>query len=270
MLMSSHGISGAGRAELAAVVGRRRFIAPADVALELGVDRQVAARRLAHWAENGWLRRVRRGLYIPVPVEAERPEGWSQDALVVAAATWSPCYFTGWTAASHWSLTEQTFRTTVVKTTQRVRRSEVRLLDSDYLLMHIAENRMAWGMRSSWHEEVRLQIADPARTVVDILDTPRIGGGIRHAAEILDAYLDTDDSASLIEYAGRLGNRAVFKRLGYLTESLGLDQPELIAACRAHLSTGIVLLDPGAPPSGPRVPTWGLRANVRVTPQGPS
>jgi predicted transcriptional regulator of viral defense system len=268
--MSSHGISGAGRAELAAVAGRRRFIAPADVALELGVDRQVAARRLAHWAEKGWLRRVRRGLYIPVPVEAERPEGWSQDALVVAAATWSPCYFTGWTAASHWGLTEQMFRTTVVKTTQRVRRSEVRLLDSDYLLMHVAEDRLAWGMRSSWHEEVRLQIADPTRTIVDILDTPGIGGGIRHAAEILDAYLDTEDSTRLIEYAERLGNRAVFKRLGYLTEALRRDEPELIAACRARLSAGIVLLDPDAPPGGPRIPVWGLRANVRVAPQSPS
>jgi predicted transcriptional regulator of viral defense system len=270
LLMSSHGISGAGRAELAAVAGRRRFIAPADVAVELGVDRQVAARRLAHWAEKGWLRRVRRGLYIPVPVEAERPEGWSQDALVVAAATWSPCYFTGWTAASHWGLTEQMFRTTVVKTTQRVRRSEVRLLDSDYLLMHVAENRLAWGMRTSWNEDVRLQIADPTRTVVDILDTPRIGGGIRHAAEILDAYLNNEDSARLIEYAERLGNRAVFKRLGYLTEALGCDEPELIAACRARLSAGIVLLDPDAPQGGPRTPKWGLRANVRVAPQSPS
>ncbi len=268
--MSSHGISGAGRAELAAVAGRRRFIAPVDVALELGVDRQVAARRLAHWAEKGWLRRVRRGLYIPVPVDAEHPEGWSQDALLVAAATWSPCYFTGWTAASHWGLTEQMFRTTVVKTTQRVRHSEVRLLDSDYLLMHVAEDRLAWGMRSSWHEEVRLQFADAARTVVDILDMPGIGGGIRHAAEILDAYLDTEDSARLIEFAERLGNRAVFKRLGHLIEALGRDEPELIAACRARLSAGIVLLDPNAPPGGPRIPMWGLRANVRVAPQGPS
>ncbi len=162
------------------------------------------------------------------------------------------------------------FRTTVVKTTQRVRRSKVRLLDSDYLLMHVAEDRLAWGMRSSWHEEVRLQIADPTRTVVDILDTPGIGGGIRHAAEILDAYLETEDSARLIEYAERLGNRAVFKRLGYLTEALGGHEPELIAACRARLSAGIVLLDPDASPGGPRIPMWGLRANVRVTPQNPS
>ena len=129
---------------------------------------------------------------------------------------------------------------------------------------------MAWGIESVWHEEVRLQIADPARTVIDILDTPRIGGGVRHAAEILGAYLDDYDVLRLVEYGDRLGNRAVFKRLGYLVEALGRDEPDLIAACRARLSAGMALLDPDAPPDGPRVAAWGLRANVRVAPEAPS
>jgi len=268
--MSSRGISGSGRTELAAVAGRRRFISPEDAAAELGIDARVAARKLAHWAEQGWLRRVRRGLYIAVPVEAERPEGWSQDTLLVAAAVWSPCYFTGWTAAGHWSLTEQVFRTTIVKTAQRVRTSEVRLLDADYLLIHIPEEIMAWGVESIWHEEVRLHIADPARTVIDILDVPRIGGGIRHAAEILDTYLDEHDPLRLVEYAERLGNRAVFKRLGYMVEALGREEPELISACRTHLSTGLALLDPDGAPDGPRVSAWNIRANARIDPGSPS
>lgn len=268
--MSSHGISGSGRTELATVAGRRRFISPEDAASELGVDARVAARKLAHWTEQGWLRRVRRGLYIAVPVEAERPEGWSQDAMVVAAAVWSPCYFTGWTAAGHWSLTEQVFRTTVVKTARRVRASGVRLLDADYLLTHIPEKTMAWGIEAIWHEEVRLHMADPARTVIDILDAPRIGGGIRHAAEILDTYLDEHDPLRLVEHAQRLGNGAVFKRLGYMVEALAREEPELISACRTRLSTGLALLDPNGPPDGPRVPAWNIRANARIDPGSPS
>ena len=177
---------------------------------------------------------------------------------------------TGWTAAGHWSLTEQVFRTTIVKTARRVRVAEVRLLDADYLLTHVPEDQMAWGVESIWHEEVRLHIADPARTVVDILDAPHIGGGIRHAAEILDTYLDEHDALRLVEYAERLGNRAVFKRLGYLIEALGRDEPELISECKARLSTGLALLDPDGPPDGPRVPAWGIRANVRIAPESPS
>jgi hypothetical protein len=54
---------------------------------------------------------------------------------VVAAEVWNPCYFTGWTAAQHWALTEQVFRTTVLKTSERVRAATARLLDQDYLVL---------------------------------------------------------------------------------------------------------------------------------------
>jgi predicted transcriptional regulator of viral defense system len=268
--MSALGISAVGRAELAAVAGRRRFITPNDVVGELGVGAPAAARKLANWAEQGWLRRVRRGLYIAVPVDAADPSGWSEDSMVVANTVWAPCYFTGWTAANHWALTEQVFRTTVLKTTRRVRDSGVRLLDSDYLLAHVATDAMTWGLSSVWHEEIRLRLADPARTVVDILDRPSIGGGIRHAAEIVGAYLDGNDPAQLVTYGDRLGNRAVFKRLGYLLEALSIDAPELVAACHARISAGVALLDPDGPKDGPRVPRWGIRANVRVAPESPS
>jgi predicted transcriptional regulator of viral defense system len=268
--MSHRGISGSGRTELAAVVGRRRFVTPNDVAGELGIDSHAAAMKLAHWAAEGWLRRVRRGLYIPVPVDAESPRAWSQDALVVATAVWSPCYFTGWTAANHWGLSEQVFRTVVLKTARRVRSATAHLLDTDYLIAHVNDEVMAWGVESVWHEEVRVRIADPARTLVDILESPRLAGGIRHAAEILAAYLDEHGAESLVEYGDRLANRTVFKRLGYLLEALGRDEPELIAACHNRVSAGVSLLEPGGPAEGPRVAAWGLRANVRVAPEGPS
>lgn len=269
MLQDGRGISGPGRAELAAVLGDHRFVSPESAACALSVDAKVAARKLAHWAEQGWLRRVRRGLYIAVPVEAP-PRSWSQDALVLASEVWSPCYFSGFTAARHWGLTEQVFRTTLVKTAQRVRTATASLLDAKYLLMHVTEDTLEWGMKAAWQEEVRLLFADPARTVVEILDAPRIGGGIRHAAEILRAYLDEHEGERLVEYALRLGNRTVLKRLGFLLESQGWGAPELIAACRAELSSGISLLDPDGPRTGPRVPVWRLRANVVLEPREPS
>ena len=43
-------------------------------------------------------------------------------------------------------------------------------------------------------------IADPARTVIDVLDAPRLGGAIRNTADILHAYLGEHDAALLIEY----------------------------------------------------------------------
>jgi len=265
------GISPTGRSELATLLSSgRRFVTPGNVVEALGVDAETAARKLSRWATEGWLRRVRRGLYIPVPVDAANPAAWSEDALIVAAAVWSPCYFTGWTAANHWALSDQVFRTTVLKTTRRVRASSVRLLDHDYLVTHVMPAAMEWGMKTEWRGETRLRIADPARTVIDILDTPRLGGGIRHGAEILSAYLEDHNPAILIESGDRLGNRAAFKRLGYLVEVLGQDPSGLIEACRERVSAGMSPLDPDGPPGGFRVTRWGLRVNVRLGPEEPA
>jgi len=245
-------------------------VTPGDVVQALGVDHVTAAKKLARWAAEGWLRRARRGLYIPVPLDAAIPGTWSEDALIVATEVWAPCYFTGWTSASHWSLTDQVFRTTVLKTNRRVRASSARLLDHDYLVAHVAQTQMEWGIQTDWRGEIRLLFADPARTVIDILDNPRLGGGIRHCAEILAAFLDDNDPTQLVDYGDRLGNRAVFKRLGYIVEALGKDRSGLLDACRRRLTAGISPLDPDGPAGGRRVTRWGLRVNGLVGPEDPA
>jgi predicted transcriptional regulator of viral defense system len=129
---------------------------------------------------------------------------------------------------------------------------------------------LAWGLKSDWRGDIRLRFADPARTVVDILDSPKIGGGVRHAAEVLGAYFDENDPMVLIDYGDRLGNRAIFKRLGYMAETLELGTPDLIAACLERLSSGISSLDPDGPAGGRRIMRWGLLINVKLAQDGPS
>lgn len=269
-VLAPSGISASGRGDLAALTARgRRLISVADAAAALRLDERTAARKLARWTAQGWLRRVRRGLYIPVPIEAEDPDSWSEDPLVLAAAVWHPCYFTGWTAANHWGLTEQLFRTTVVKTAARVRTTEARLLEHDYLLTHVDARLIEWGTKPVWRDDRRVLMADAARTVVDALDAPALCGGVRTVADVLSAYLDEFDWRTLIEYGDRLGNRAVFKRLGYLVEATS-GPDELVPECRARVSAGFSLLEPSAPAIGRRVVRWGLRLNVDIVPLGVS
>ena len=192
-----------------------------------------------------------------------------EDPLVVAAEV-RPGYFTGWTAAGQWSLTEQVFGTTVVKTTARVRSSSVRLLDHDYLITKADEDDLTQGLTSQWRAEVTLRFADPARTVIDILDMPKLGGGMRHSAEILAAYLESHRPRTLLTYGDRLGNRTVFKRLGYCLEARNLNAPELAQACQYRLSAGISPLDPDGPGGGRVVTRWNLRINATIAADNPS
>ena len=59
---------------------------------------------------------------------------------------------------------------------RRLRASAQRLLDHDYLLAHVAEDDLRWGMAVEWRDGRRIAIADRARTMVDVLDNPRLGG----------------------------------------------------------------------------------------------
>jgi predicted transcriptional regulator of viral defense system len=189
---------------------------------------------------------------------------------VVASRVWAPCYFSGWTAARQWNLTEQVFLTTILKTSARVRESEASLLDHNYLVGHVSPAALSWGLMTEWRGESRLRFASPARTVVEILDRPKIGGGLRQAGDVLTAYFEDSNPAELVETGDRFGNRAVFKRLGYLVETLGLDQAGLLAACAERVSSGISALDPDGPAGGRRVMRWGLRVNATVVREGAS
>ncbi len=103
------GISKRSREQLARLTSRGRHLVTVDDATErLNLTRSDAAKLLARWSQQGWLRRVRRGLYIAVPVDVENPELWSEDPMVLATAVWSPCYFTGWTAGSCLACPEHT------------------------------------------------------------------------------------------------------------------------------------------------------------------
>ncbi len=254
-----------GRRELATLFSRgQRTTTVDDAAVALGLDKPEAAQRLAAWAANGWLRRVRRGLYLAVPVDAPDPHAWTEDSWYLADLVWRPCYITGWSAANHWSLTDQVFRSTVVATTGRVRQVEQQLAGNNYLVHHVDDSWLEWGLRSEWRHDRRVLVADPVRTVAEMLGVPALGGGIRHVVEILDGCLQDADVDALVAAVDRLGNGAALKRLGYLLESLGGTDQLVLDELAARLTAGISSLDPAQPAVGSRSSKWALLVNADI------
>ena len=70
------------------------------------------------------------------------------------------------------------------------------------------------------------------------------------------------DLQKLTAYADRLGNRTVFKRLGYLAEVLELDRGAYLPRWQEAISSGMSLLDPRQGTRGPYSAKWNLRLNV--------
>jgi predicted transcriptional regulator of viral defense system len=236
-----------------------------DASEILGLDRKHAARLLGYLARRGWLARVRRGLYLPVPLDARRSGEWTADPWVVAERVFNPCYIGGWSACEHWDLTEQVFRSLLVVTTRRVRERDV---DMQGIAFHLTVrgSDALFGTAAVWRGQQRVAVSDPTRTIVDVLDDPRLGGGIRTVSDVLREYMLSRhrDDQLLIAYGDRLRRRALFKRLGYLVEQLDIDTDDLVAACRERRGAGLIALDPSVKARGRIVRRWGLRDNVAL------
>ena len=261
--------------QFAGVTGRRRkqlmllhraFHGPFDApqaASVLDLDIKRTRRLLAALADNGWLARVRRGWYIGVPIDASAPGQWREDPWVVATTLFSPGYIGGWSAVEHWGLTDQIFHVIYVVAGRKVAPTRQSIQGTDFLIRTVPE-RTLFGTRRVWRQSVPVNVSDPHRTVIDILDVPASAGGALHAAEVLQAYFESEhvDQAKLLEYGDRLGRGTVFKRLGYLAERIVLADADFLEACRSRVTKGVSRLDPGGPAKGPIVAKWNIRVNT--------
>lgn len=264
------GLSAENRARLAAL--HRALAGPFtadDAATALGIDRSEAAKLVSYLASKGWLGRVRRGLFTVVPLEADMPDDWRADPWLVAAQVFEPCYIGGWSACEHWSLTEQLFRSVVVVSARAQRSANVTIQGAAFRVA-VRKPEALFGTRPVWRGRERVAVSDPSRTIIDLLDDPSLGGGIRHVADVVATYFASEhrDDELLVNYGDRLGNRTVFKRLGYLVEALDIDAPELIESCLTRRSAGISKLDPSIRDGGRITTRWGLRANAVFEPVG--
>lgn len=252
-----------GRAQLVRVLSAAGDVIHVDdVVSALQLDRTAAAQRLSRWAEQGWLRRVGRGAYVAASLDTMGSDRVLDDPWVLVPALFAPAYIGGRTAAEHWDLTEQIFKDIFVMTAQAVRQKRQERHGTLFSLKHIGERKI-FGTKNVWRHHTRVPVSDVHRTIVDMLDDPVIGGGIQHVADCLAVYLRRDDrdDKTLIDYAVHLGNGAVFKRLGFLTERFPLGV-ELARLCEQHLSGGHAKLDPAQ--DGPLVVTkWRLRVPAR-------
>ncbi|MBA2312293.1 MAG: hypothetical protein H0V97_05775 [Actinobacteria bacterium] len=208
---------------------------------------------------------MRQGLYITVPLEARSSGEWIEDPWVVGSKALAPCYVGGWSACEHWGLTEQIFNEIALVTAKPIRKRRQTIQGTNFRVKAVASDQI-FGTKTVWRNQSRVEVSDPSRTVIDMLDDPSFGGGIRHVVHALREYFaEHFDREGLLEYAERRGNRSVYKRLGYLIESRGFASDELTDVCAERMSTGVVDLDPSAPKVGRIVKRWNMRVNVDVS-----
>jgi predicted transcriptional regulator of viral defense system len=231
----------------------------------LGLQKNKTKRLINFWAFKGWLTRIKRGLYTTVPLGAENPKDRKADPWIIASKVFSPCYIGGWSACEHWGLSDQIFKDIVVFSTKKIRRKKNEIQGITYIVRRIKKEKY-FGFKPVWREQIKVSVSDLEKTIVDILDEPYLGGGIRNVALILKEYFvgKEKEETKLFEYIEKCGNKAVYKRLGYLIEVLNINAAEILKICRQNMSVGDSKLDPTIKNKGKRLRRWNLVVNANI------
>ena len=238
-----------------------------DVPGILNTSKLVARKLLSRWQKQGWIARIKRGVYLPLPLEADSSERWTEDPWIIATILFDPCYIGGWSACEYWQFTEQVFREVMVFTTQGIRDRNQTILANAFKLKKIVPEKY-FGTKTIWKGQMKLKVSDPTRTIVDLFDDPGTGGGFRQATTVLDAYMSSANKnlIQLLEYMQMLGNKSLFNRIGYLFESKYSDENEFIQSCQKNLAKGYSKLDANGGSSGSYLRRWNLRINRNLKP----
>jgi predicted transcriptional regulator of viral defense system len=219
------------------------MITAGDASRILEVDKPYARTLLANWHKQGVLRRVGHGLYVPVsPADLGQKQVLENPWVLVPKLFW-PGYVGGWSAAEHWELTEQVFRSTCVLTSKRTAPGDREIQGVMFSIYNCPEKSI-YGTKTIWQKNIKIQISDPHKTIVDILNNPVLGAGLQHTVDCFREYakLYEGQESRLIEYADKLGNGVLFKKLGYLGEISGFDE-SFLQQCKERLTSGFSPID---------------------------
>ncbi len=216
------------------------------------IQRDVLWVILSRLEKKGFIERIEKGKYMIIPLGAEKGK-YTLNEFVIGSMLIQPYCIAYWSALHFYGLTEQIPGTVFIQTTARKKKQEIEVFGVKYRIVKIKKNKF-FGLRKEWIEDSPIYITEKEKTIVDCLDHPQFCGGVIEVAKALKN--DNLDVIKLSEYAKKIGNSGVIRRLGYLSDSLGLfiDLPSI-------KTRNYLLLDPILPSKGKINSKWKLTIN---------
>jgi predicted transcriptional regulator of viral defense system len=232
-------------------------------ALEFWQDAPATRSALSRLQQGNWLKRIERGLYMVVPLDAGPGRMWSENSLVIASYLLQRGAIAYWSALYYWNLTEQLPRTVFLQSPQRKAKRELTVAGIRYQFITIRPQRFFGLVKQPINRHI-LQLTDREKTLIDAADRPDLTGGIRQLVKTLQEHWRELDWQKVDDYLVQFDSGAVVKRLGYLVDVLALPIPDRnlrLQQWKEHLTAGIALLEPGSPRTGPTLRRWRIRDN---------
>jgi predicted transcriptional regulator of viral defense system len=249
-----------------------RFLAKMGTRITFSIDeaRQVLGHKaddptrqfLERLQRKGWIQRIKRGKFTVIPLSSGEGRTPQLHEFIIAMELVSPSAIAYWSALNHYGMTDQLPRTVFVATNHPVRHPPKEALGISFKIVSLRPQKF-FGIVRDWIGERSFWITDREKTIIDGLDLSKYVGGVGEVVRAFSRAWTELDEAKLREYATKIGNSAVAKRLGFLMETLGLGNPEFLRN-KISLANGFSPLDPMLPKKGKYNRRWGLLINSEI------
>jgi len=232
----------------------KRKIFTIDDAKEIsGIDKKILKVILLRLERRGWIERIEKGKYMIIPLGSKKGE-YTLNEFLIGSLLVQPCIISYWSALNYYGFTEQIPSTVFIQTTSRKKKQEIEIFGVRYKIIRVNREKI-FGIEKTWIEEEQITITDKEKTIIDCLDKPKYCGGIIEVAKALKTR-DYNPN-KLVNYAERIGNSGVIRRLGYLNDLFSLQMDISSIKTRNYL-----LLDPTMPKKGETNAKWRLIINT--------
>ncbi len=208
--------------------------------------------------QKGWARRIERGKYLLLPLEAGPGLQWAEHEYIVASLLVSPYYIAYASALQHYGYTDRVSDALYVATTKQKR--PVIVDGIEYRFVKLAKRKF-FGYTKIELLGHGVNMAEKEKAIVDGFDRPDLVGGILEPAKGLWFGREEIDMDKLVDYSVELGNGVASRRLGFWLEKLGLMKGTKLERLRG-VGHSYAKLDPAGPKEGERDSKWRLIVNI--------
>lgn len=241
------------RISLLGELAKRKIFTIDDAKEIIGMDKRILKVILLRLERRGWIERIEKGKYMIIPLGSKKGE-YTLNEFLIGSLLVQPCIISYWSALNYYGFTEQIPSTVFIQTTSRKKKQEIEIFGVRYKIIRVNREKI-FGIEKTWIEEEQITITDKEKTIIDCLDKPKYCGGIIEVAKALKTR-DYNPN-KLVNYAEKIGNSGVVRRLGYLNDLFSLQMDISSINTRNYL-----LLDPTMPKKGETNAKWRLIINT--------
>ena len=206
--------------------------------------------------------RLKSGKFIIIPQEIGNVEEFIGNWFIAAREIVnSPDYYIGfYSAMNHWGMLTQPLVKVFIATPKR--QIVPKQLKGKFVFINISK-KFIWAIKDEWVTQTeKVRISNPEKTILDGLLFPQHCGGITEIAKGFWIIRNRIDFTRLKEYVKRYKKNVIIKRLGYILETLEINENNLIDNLKKDINNRYDLLDPKISSEKSYKNNWHLIDNI--------